>query len=418
MIILYANQMINMNKLFNWLSFYITILCVTLCLPLESLGQRALTRKKIKHKASTISTGSQEATLNTFIIFRTDLAGSVWINDKENEVMAGTTIRTNTIDKVTYYFLSKDKVFQSKKVTRTIHPHEKGSTIIIDVNVLNEYNQFLSALEKEAYRSMIIEGINNNFVSVKGKEGIEGYNIAQMLIPDFEISKFETSMREFDLFIDETGYITEAEKNKRGMIILEKGLSTSRGWRHGVNWRTDVNGLPVPIGDYDLPIMQISWEDAMAYCKWLDEQDPDYTYRLPTSAEWTHAANCGGYEWSYPYPEFESAIEQYANLADESLQHRLSKKRKTTSVSDGYPYRSPTGMFEPNGLGLYDMVGNVSEWCYDDSNENPNYKLVKGGSYWSNVADCNITKDFEVLPTSTHCGIGFRIVRIKKEIHD
>ena len=127
----------------------------------------------------------------------------------------------------------------------------------------------------------------------------------------------------------------------------------------------------------------VSWYDAAEFCRWMGG-------RLPTEAEWEYAARAGGKDIKYPWGnEFDGTK---LNFADRSSGLSWAKKE----WDDGYKYTSPVGSFPPNELGLYDMAGNVHEWCSDwydkeyykhspvDNPRGPSSgdrKVLRGGSY-------------------------------------
>ena len=116
------------------------------------------------------------------------------------------------------------------------------------------------------------------------------------------------------------------------------------------------------------PVVSVSWHDALAYAKWAGK-------RLPTEAEWEKAARGGLVGKEHPWGN--AALDgTQCNFADKSLSEVWDRERvpdnnwADRNIDDGYVYTAPVGSYPPNGYGLYDMAGNVWEWCFDAYDEN------------------------------------------------
>ena len=116
------------------------------------------------------------------------------------------------------------------------------------------------------------------------------------------------------------------------------------------------NGNDYPDGKANHPVVDVSWYAAMAYADWVEK-------RLPTEAEWEYAARGGLVGKQYPWGDAAPDGTQ-CNFADANTDYPWSDK----SVNDGYAETAPVGSYLPNGYGLYDMAGNVLEWCLDGYN--------------------------------------------------
>jgi formylglycine-generating enzyme required for sulfatase activity len=131
------------------------------------------------------------------------------------------------------------------------------------------------------------------------------------------------------------------------------------------------------------PAAQINWQQAAAFCNWLSEQEGlprayvrkgealvsvvplNHGYRLPTEAEWVYCAriDAAGSLTKYPWGNNFPPADKTANLADKSAQTILQLFLE--NYTDGHPVSAPPGSLAPNHRGLFDLDGNVSEWCHD-----------------------------------------------------
>jgi formylglycine-generating enzyme required for sulfatase activity len=178
----------------------------------------------------------------------------------------------------------------------------------------------------------------------------------------------------------------------------------------------------------DQPVVYMSWHDAKAFAKWLNEQNHKrYHFRLPTEAEWEYACRAETTTAQYWGDDPNKACE-YANVGDLTAEREWSYW-EVNNCEDGYEVTAPVGSFTPNAFGLYDMLGNVFEWNEDiygkdayrnHQRNNPvftgdgSYRVIRGGCWYSWPAGvrCAGRSDHPPDGRDRDYFLGFRLVRI------
>ena len=222
--------------------------------------------------------------------------------------------------------------------------------------------------------------------------------VHQVTVSDFYIGKYEVTVNEFKAFVEATGYRTLAERAGNSPIC------TGTIWeeRADVNWRYRADGSQRPASEGNHPVLRVGWYDARKYCEWLSGMTGK-TYRLPTEAEWEYAARGGLQSRGYKYAG--------SNSLDEVAWYSGNSGAQT----------QPVGRKKANELGLYDMSGNVWEWCEDwygtygsTAQSNPkgsssgSHRVVRGGSWDDFAGYGRVAYRLHDLPAYRYISLGFR----------
>lgn len=183
----------------------------------------------------------------------------------------------------------------------------------------------------------------------------------------FYMGRHEVTVGQFRRFLEASGYRPESEADGTGGYgynpAYDPATSPRRDAFEGRNpkysWRN-----PGFAQTDDHPVVNVTWNDAMAMCKWLTATE-GRTYRLPTEAEWEYAARAGT-TTRYHTGDAPETLLKAANVFDADARHNWEKWAAFALAGrDGYAFTSPVGSFAPNAFGLHDVHGNVWEWTAD-----------------------------------------------------
>ncbi|MEM1232900.1 MAG: formylglycine-generating enzyme family protein [Pseudomonadota bacterium] len=239
----------------------------------------------------------------------------------------------------------------------------------------------------------------------------------------FAMEKTTVTNAQFADFVAQTGFVTEAEEIGWSFVFAShvarsvgptEGVQEAPWWRRvdGATWR-EPHG-PGSSAPPDHPVTQVSWSDARAYAQWAGG-------RLPTEAEWEHAARGGLAD--VPFPWGDTAPGDDGPFTCNIWQGRFPDHN---TAADGHDGTAPARSFAPNAYGLFNMVGNVWEWTSEpyrlrslkkaaraQERAMKGYKLLKGGSFLCHASYCfryRIAARSGNSPDSTTTHQGFRVV--------
>lgn len=221
--------------------------------------------------------------------------------------------------------------------------------------------------------------------------------VHNVCVNDFYMGKYEVTVGQFRTFVQDTNYRTEAEKGD-GCYVWSGSKWDKDGSK---SWRS-----PGFSQDDNQPAVCVSWNDTQAFNEWISRKGGK-SYRLPTEAEWEYAARSGGKKEKYAGMSNDSGLGDYA-------WYNANSGSKTHSV----------GGKTPNGLGLYDMTGNVWEWCQDwygekyyaespkDNPRGPSSgqdRVLRGGSWFDEPLVVRAASRNGTGPAARFYSLGFRL---------
>jgi formylglycine-generating enzyme required for sulfatase activity len=316
------------------------------------------------------------------------------------------------------------KTVEKKTIIHCYAPGNSGIAYV-DSSLL-----FISVRNDTSSAGMVWVGGGTFRMGASGTEGYpEEYPQHPVTVNGFWMDSTEVTNASFAAFVQATGYITTAERKPDWEIlkmqlppgtprphdsILVPGSlvfspphnpvplnDPSQWWKFvaGANWKHPEGPGSDLEGKENHPVVQVSWEDAMAYCKWSGK-------RLPAEAEWEWAAKSGKRQYKFAWGN--SEFDEHSPAAN-IWQGRFPDHN---TLLDRYFTTAPVQSFPPNSLGLYDLSGNVWEWCADwmdagyysgfegqtainpggpvdgAATSHPWQKVIKGGSFLCHASYC------------------------------
>ena len=302
------------------------------------------------------------------------------IDKKSNSIACINSVKTTYID--------KDKVEVYLK-------DSKSATIFNDRTITKQRESVKTTYFSFPDEDMIlVHGGTFKMGTMEESLDSKSHNVK---VDNFYIDKYEVTYRQFKVFVDETGFITDAERDGWSNLFGKKGEIEKR---ENINWKLNSKGETPTLSEYDNPVVHITLNDAVAYANWAGK-------RLPTEAEWEYAAKGAGFGAGLGFSGSKKAsdVGWYDKNAEKTT-HKVGQKFK-------------------NEINTYDMTGNVSEWCSDwygsgyyvsgqeDNPQGPKTgekKVVRGGSWIDDDDKCKVYYRGSVINGYRAANVGFRCV--------
>ena len=234
---------------------------------------------------------------------------------------------------------------------------------------------------------------------------------------DFYLGKHEVTVGQFRQFVSDTGYKTEPEKSDKGGRGFNQETEKFEDGKQ-YSWRDP--GFPQTDRH---PVANVTWNDAVAFCEWLSKKEGE-EYRLPTEAQWEYSCR-GGTSTLYHHGDDPEGLTDVANVADGTAKDRFDHWT-AIKLKDGHVFSSEVGTFKNNAYGLYDMHGNVWEWCSDwyaddyyegspqrdpEGPDDGSPRVYRGGSWDNSSQSCRSAFRFRDSPDYRDNFLGFRVLR-------
>jgi formylglycine-generating enzyme len=316
------------------------------------------------------------------------------------------------------------EAYESKDYDKAIKRWQTVLENCTDIPYNHDLNAWIA--KAEAAKKMLpyepdmvfVQGGTFQMGSDDGKSDSDEKPVHSVTISNFYMGKTEVTNEQFCTFLNEKGNLTEGET---------EWVSLCGGSYEDEKCRISKSGsrFVVESGYEKHPIIYVSWYGSMAYSKWLSEKTTK-NYRLPTEAEWEFAAGNGSKHTKYSWGNGNPLGKNGGNVVDETAKKKFPTWNFFSGYTDGYIYTAPVASFNPNDLGLYDMTGNVKEWCSDlydkdyyknSPSQNPKgaqsstSRVLRGGSWADNKSFCSSTHRLWYGSSYRIRDLGFRVAR-------
>jgi len=311
----------------------------------------------------------------------------------------------------------------------THRPEPLAAQKAADSDEKDEEYTWKKETRKRTVKSIILGGEKVEFVKVPAESFVMGSPDSDKDAQDRErpqhtvkftkplwVAKYPVTKGQFAAFTKAAKYETEAEGDGKGGYGYDGTKfeqSKDYSWKNTGWTQTDNH-----------PVVNVTWNDAEAYCKWAAKESKT-GIRLLNESEYEYA-NRGGSKTVYITGDDIASLEGYANVSDKSAKAKFNYFT-AAPFDDGYVFSSPVGKFKLNGFGLCDMTGNVWSWCGDwfdaklyergsvtdpkaHAGSEQKYRVLRGGSWNDDPRSCRAANRSGIIaPDDRYYGGGFRV---------
>jgi formylglycine-generating enzyme required for sulfatase activity len=236
----------------------------------------------------------------------------------------------------------------------------------------------------------------------------------------FYLGAHEVTVGQFRRFVEQSKpkYKTEAQRDGKGGLGWDE---QKKAFDQNLKFTWSDPGFHQTENH---PVVNVSWNDAKAFIDWLNKNDGNgLRYRLPSEKEWEYACRAGT-TTLFPNGDDPEKLALIGNVADASAKRKFRNAPFVIAADDGHLFTSPVGSYPPNGWRLFDMVGNVAEWCEDvfvagafmkkpppvppGAGADPS-RVFRGGSWNNGPTACRPAFRDKHAPVVRRQDLGFRV---------
>ncbi|MEM8528835.1 MAG: SUMF1/EgtB/PvdO family nonheme iron enzyme [Bacteroidota bacterium] len=282
----------------------------------------------------------------------------------------------------------------NRKILEAARAKDKAAWVAATrANTKAAYQDYLATFPNGLHQEEAKAAIQKLTLLIPEMVFVKGGTHKDKIIQDFHIGKYPVTNEEYAFFLNRYGSDVVKTGEYKGQKMVEEHIWSLK--KVGKEWQAQ--------SGYEMhPVICVSWYGANEYCKWLKAETGD-NYTLPSEWYWAYAASGGQHRKGFTYAG--------SNDIDEVAWYRENSYNK----GENHPNygTNMVGRKKPNELGLYDMSGNVWEWCEETWGKGKIDRVLRGGSWYYVPANCRVSNRDSNNPGSRSDSSGFRCARAR-----